>query len=68
MCSSDLQLRPDARTTHEELVEFAARHLARYKLPKTTVWVDEIARSPSGKPDYRRARTRALAARGLKLE
>jgi len=61
-----VQLRPDAHATHEELVVFAARQLARYKLPKTTVWVDEIARSPSGKPDYRWARTSALAARGLK--
>jgi len=60
-----VQLRPGTRATHEELVDFAARHLARYKLPKTTVWVDEITRSPSGKPDYRWARTRALAARGI---
>ena len=60
-----VQLRPGAHATHEELVELAARHLARYKLPKTTVWVDEITRSPSGKPDYRWARARALAARGL---
>src|SRR5256886_1612285 len=59
------QLRPGAHATHEELVDLAARHLARYKLPKTTVWVDEITRSPSGKPDYRWARARALAARGL---
>src|SRR5439155_321043 len=59
---------PGAHATHEELVDFAAPHLARYKLPKTTVWVDEIARSPSGKPDYRWARTRARAARGLAPE
>src|SRR5439155_799396 len=48
----------------EELVAFAAQHLARYKLPKTTVLVDEMVRSPSGKPDYRWARARALEARG----
>ena len=41
------------------------RHLARYKLPKTTVLVDEMVRSPSGKPDYRWARARAMEARGL---
>ncbi len=33
-----------------------ARHLARYKLPKAFVYRDHIARSPSGKPDYRWAR------------
>ena len=34
----------------------AARHIARYKLPKGIVFVDEIVRSPSGKADYRWAR------------
>jgi len=53
------------RPTPEELVAFAAQHLARYKLPKTTVLVDEMVRSPSGKPDYRWAKARALEARGL---
>jgi fatty-acyl-CoA synthase len=34
----------------------ARRHIARFKLPKTIVFVDEIVRSPSGKADYRWAR------------
>ncbi len=34
----------------------AERHLARYKLPKVFVYVAEIVRSPSGKPDYRWAK------------
>jgi len=58
-----------ARAGHElapaELAEFAAKHLARYKLPKTTVLVAEMVRSPSGKPDYRWAKARAMEARGL---
>jgi len=60
-----VQPRSGARPSTEELVAFAAQHLARYKLPKTTVLVDEMVRSPSGKPDYRWARARALEARGL---
>src|SRR6266403_256218 len=60
-----VQLRSGAQPSAEELVAFAAQHLARYKLPKTTVLVDEMVRSPSGKPDYRWARARALEARGL---
>jgi acyl-CoA synthetase (AMP-forming)/AMP-acid ligase II len=60
-----VQARPATETTHDELVSFAGKHLARYKLPKTTVFVDEMTRSPSGKPDYRWARATALAARGL---
>ena len=38
------------------LLSEAARHIARYKLPKRFVFVDEIVRSPSGKADYRWAR------------
>ena len=48
-----------------DLVEFAGKFLARYKLPKTTVLVAEMVRSPSGKPDYRWAKARAMEARGL---
>ena len=45
----------------EELIEFCARHLARYKLPKAILFVDEMVRSPSGKADYRWAKTIALS-------
>ncbi len=40
----------------------AERHIARYKLPKSIVYVDEVLRSPSGKADYRWARQVALAS------
>jgi len=36
-----------------ELLAEAERHVARYKLPKLIVRVDEIVRSPAGKADYR---------------
>jgi fatty-acyl-CoA synthase len=39
-----------------QLLDAAARKLARYKLPKAIVFVDAIERSPSGKADYRWAR------------
>jgi fatty-acyl-CoA synthase len=45
------------------LATFAAQHLARYKLPRTIVFVEEMVRSPSGKPDYRWAKTYATGAR-----
>jgi 3-oxocholest-4-en-26-oate---CoA ligase len=38
------------------LLAEAQRHVARYKLPKAFVFVDEIVRSPSGKADYRWAK------------
>jgi fatty-acyl-CoA synthase len=40
----------------EALRAAAARHIARYKLPKEIRYVDEIVRSPSGKADYRWAK------------
>jgi len=38
------------------LLAEAERHIARYKLPKAFVFVDDIVRSPSGKADYRWAK------------
>jgi fatty-acyl-CoA synthase len=55
--------RPGTTLTHEELATFVGQHLARYKTPRTTVLVTEMVRSPSGKPDYRWAKARALEAR-----
>ncbi len=40
----------------------AERHIARYKLPKSIVYVDEVLRSPSGKADYRWAKQVAAAS------
>jgi fatty-acyl-CoA synthase len=62
-----VQPREGAALTPAEIVAFAGQHLARYKLPKTTVLVDELVRSPSGKPDYRWAKACALEARGLRV-
>lgn len=49
-------LRPGVTATDDELLAEAARHVARYKLPKAFVRVDAIVRSPSGKADYRWAK------------
>lgn len=49
-------LRSGATAGEDELLEEAARRLARFKLPKLFVFRDEIQRSPSGKADYRWAR------------
>jgi acyl-CoA synthetase (AMP-forming)/AMP-acid ligase II len=38
------------------IIAEAARHLARYKLPKAVVFRDRLQRSPSGKADYRWAK------------
>ena len=57
-----VKLRPGAVATPDELVALAGQHLARYKLPKAVVFLDEIQRSPAGKADYRWAKEQALAA------
>jgi len=46
----------------EALLNEAAAHVARYKLPKAIVRVDEITRSPAGKADYRWAARLAATA------
>jgi fatty-acyl-CoA synthase len=54
-----VQPRPGMAVTLDELAAHAGAHLARYKSPRDLVVVDQITRSPSGKPDYRWARARA---------
>ena len=49
---------PDA----EALRRHCRPHLAGYKLPRATVFVDAVRRSPSGKPDYRWAKDVAVAS------
>ena len=55
-----VQLRPGATVTLDELAEHAGAHVARYKVPRDLVVVDAIVRSPSGKPDYRWAKSTAM--------
>jgi acyl-CoA synthetase (AMP-forming)/AMP-acid ligase II len=57
-----VQARPGATLELEELAEHTRAQLASYKVPRRLVLVDEIVRSPSGKPDYRWARSTAIAA------
>jgi acyl-CoA synthetase (AMP-forming)/AMP-acid ligase II len=48
--------------TLDELAAHARAYLAGYKTPRDLVLVDAIVRSPSGKPDYRWAKSIAIAA------
>ena len=57
-----VQLRPAARAAEDELSATAREHLAGYKIPRRFVFVPAVARSPSGKADYRWARETAEAA------
>ena len=52
-----VQLRDGVPASDEDLLEEAARHIARYKLPKAIVRVQRVERSPAGKADYRWARS-----------
>ncbi len=57
-----VQLRPGSGADEEALRTEAAKHIARYKLPKAFVFVDDVVRSPAGKADYRWAKAQALGA------
>ncbi len=50
-----------AEVSATDLIEHAARSLARYKLPKAIAFRPTIVRSPAGKADYRWACEQALA-------
>ncbi|MEB3064880.1 acyl-CoA synthetase [[Mycobacterium] zoologicum] len=54
-----VQLAEDAQAATEDIVAEAARHIARYKLPKDVVFCAKVQRSPSGKADYRWAKEQA---------
>ncbi|MFN0093030.1 MAG: acyl-CoA synthetase [Acidimicrobiales bacterium] len=54
-------LRPDAAADDDSLTDAAAQHIARYKLPKAYVYVEQVVRSPSGKADYRWAKEQVSA-------
>ena len=63
-----VQLADGAEADVDGLLAEAATHIARYKLPKDVVFVDQIVRSPAGKADYRWARSpgRGRRRRGLR--
>jgi acyl-CoA synthetase (AMP-forming)/AMP-acid ligase II len=54
-----VQIKVGSSATDEELLTEASAHVARYKVPKAIVRVDQMQRSPSGKADYRWAKAAA---------
>ena len=51
-----VRLREGVNASEQDLLDECKKHLARYKFPKAFLFLDEIARSPSGKADYRWAK------------
>ncbi|MCC3328538.1 acyl-CoA synthetase [Nocardia abscessus] len=51
-----VQCRGESRPTLEELRPMLTQEIAPYKQPRSLWFVDEIKRSPAGKPDYRWAK------------
>jgi len=51
-----VQPRDGARPTLAELDSFVRSEIAGYKVPRSLWFVDEVKRSPAGKPDYRWAK------------
>ena len=57
-----VRLRDGHDASEHDLRSVAEQSIARFKLPKAFVFVDQIVRSPSGKADYRWAKQIAIAA------
>lgn len=56
-----VQPRSGTRPTLAELDRFVRSEIAGYKVPRKLWYVDEIKRSPAGKPDYRWAKEQTEA-------
>ncbi len=54
-----LQCRGGARPTLDDLRPVLSQEISSYKLPRSLWFVDEIKRSPAGKPDYKWAHAHA---------
>ena len=52
-----VQLRQGVKATEDSLLDECNKHIARYKLPKAFIFVNEVLRSPSGKADYKWAKS-----------
>ena len=57
-----VRLKDGHSVDEQALLTEAENHIARYKLPKKFVFVNEILRSPAGKADYRWAKQTAIDA------
>jgi len=55
-----VRLAPGASVDTDSLLAECEQHVARYKLPKQIIFLDEIVRSPAGKADYRWAKEVAV--------
>src|ERR1700758_2998230 len=56
-----VQARPGSRPTLSALDSFVRAEIAGYKVPRSLWLVDEVKRSPAGKPDYRWAKDQTEA-------
>jgi 3-oxocholest-4-en-26-oate---CoA ligase len=56
-----VQARPGTRPALSELDSFVRAEIAGYKVPRSLWLVDEVKRSPAGKPDYRWAKEQTEA-------
>jgi 3-oxocholest-4-en-26-oate---CoA ligase len=56
-----VQARPGSRPTLSALDTFVRAEIAGYKVPRSLWLVDEVKRSPAGKPDYRWAKEQTEA-------
>lgn len=57
-----VQLRENSETPSlEDIHQACASHIGRYKMPRKVFFVEQVKRSPSGKPDYQWAKKEAMS-------
>lgn len=59
-----VQLRDDVSLTLAQVQDHCRNHIAGYKVPRALHIIDSVPRAPSGKPDYKTAKTFALEGKG----
>jgi acyl-CoA synthetase (AMP-forming)/AMP-acid ligase II len=62
-----VQLKPGARASADEIIDFCGARLADYKRPRSIDLVDEVPRNPSGKLLKRELRQRYWGAAGRRI-
>ena len=59
-----VQTKEGRTVTEDSLLNECTKHIARYKLPKAFIFLDQILRSPNGKADYRWAKAQVAPDAG----
>ena len=64
LVTASVHVRTGSTLTLEDLQTHCRQHIAGYKVPRALVLVNDVVRSPAGKPDYRWVKQHATESVG----